>query len=101
MDSAYLRQLTRMIPVDETWAQGYNDPHVIASICLIKHAEHYTVRVTVLDKRHCQYEIVKETKKLSDAGTLYEDMLDNIFYVIPNLVTPEWLYSNGFTAVIS
>lgn len=97
MSDNYIRCLTRVIPVDETWAEGYTEPHVIASVNIAKRRKQYVVRVTVIDKASSSYEISHTVDSLSSAATLYDQLLETVFNVIPNNVTPTWLLDNGFS----
>lgn len=98
MQDNYIRCLTRVVPVDATWAEGYVEPHVIASVHIVRHGQGYLVRITVIDKCSRAFVSSKFVATLSEAATQYERLLDTIFYAIPDNVTPDWLIANGFVA---
>lgn len=98
MSDNYIRCLTRVVPVDNSWAEEYTEPHVIASVHIIKHHKKYIVRVTVIDNISAGYELSHTVDSLSEAATLYEQLLESVFNVIPKNVTPDWLLSNGFAS---
>lgn len=98
MSDNYIRCLTRVVPVDETWAKDFTEPHVIASVHILKQRKQYLVRVTVIDNISNGYELAQVVDSLSTAATLYEQLLEDVFNVIPNNVTHEWLADHGFIA---
>lgn len=99
MAQDYIRCLTRMVPVTETWRKGYTDSYIIILLYITKQGRKFLTCVSAKDRTGHGFCKTAMTNTLSEAASTYDLWLDSIFNSIPCNVTADWFVNNEFSKV--